>query len=229
MRLLRLLCAFCLMAAPAFAQTAFDEPCPEPTTDRSINICSVPDGATVHNAIYLRAKVRDSLPVQVQTCLQACPDWGTTPDATKNVRWSVGAIGGTNQVDRFELIIRARDSEGEFQKSTWVYGRSNDICGKDFTHTPSIYICDPWPNVNTTVTSPVRVAAEANDPVPLRQMAIYVDGTKYSAASSRDDKLITWVLLNPGQHRITVWAINQNSQTYSKTMYVNVASTPPSP
>jgi hypothetical protein len=219
-------CLFLVLLCPfltAQAQIVNDEPCPAPVQERSIHFCLPGDGSVVTPPFTVRAKVTDSRPVQVQFCINSCPEeWGAA-NWGKDIK-SVGT-GTFGPRGWQRLIVRARDDLGEFQRAIWANINNSDPPCTAGTQDNSITICAP--TENETVTSPVRVAAVATDNNFMEIMLLYVNGVKQDQVASRKSKFLgSWILLPQGRHRVTVWARNSQRETYKKTVNINVAPTP---
>jgi hypothetical protein len=83
------------------------------------------------------------------------------------------------------------------------------------TVSPSVTICSP--TNNSSVASPVKIAAGTTDTSTVYLMQIYVDGSKkYEVSGST---INTSVTMTAGTHRITVHAYSRANNIFKCTVY----------
>jgi len=90
---------------------------------------------------------------------------------------------------------------------------------------PSVNICTPADGA--TVTSPVRVTAQARSSQGVSFMQIYLDGVKVFQVSG--PTLDTSVAMAPGARRLTVQARDAAGVLFKQTIFVTVAESEPPP
>lgn len=231
------MCLFALaLAAPISAQQStseaviepvsstfpFSEPCPVPAQDRTINICTPPDGVFLTSPFLLRAKAADAaglhgIALYINGIFQGSAET-LPPDVTIRQFLSPGT---------YRITLQAKDSAGFFKKTVNISVSTASPCPPNATNR-TVRICSPAPN--ETVSSPVHISGVATDSADAHFSAsvattIYVDGQVASFANGQDGsgKVVnSWILLFPGQHRVTIQHHDQTGATFQKTEFINV-------
>ena len=88
------------------------------------------------------------------------------------------------------------------------------------TATPSVMICTP--TNEATVSSPVRIIADANSSGEVNLVQVWIDGVKKFQAASHD--VDTSLAIPVGRRRLTVQAKDTNGATFKQTIFINVVS-----
>ncbi|ABF41257.1 hypothetical protein Acid345_2256 [Candidatus Koribacter versatilis Ellin345] len=198
----------------------FYEPCPSPTTDRTINICTPPDGVDLTGHFLLRAKVADSAGLKGIALYQN----GTFVGSAESIPPDVSIFlfdGSPNETLR--LTLQAKDAQGYFQKTVTLHVTNAPPCTPSATDL-TMTICTPVTGEPTW--SPVHisgVATDSADQAGNQQVAttVYVDGV--NATYARATNVVnSWILMNPGKHRVTIQHHDQAGHTFQKTEYVTV-------
>lgn len=207
---------------PASSSFPFSEPCPVPAQDRTINICTPPDGVFITSPFLLRAKVADAaglhgIALYINGKFQGSAE-SIPPDVTIRFFLSQGT---------YRMTLQAKDSAGFFQKTISISVSGASPCLPNTTN-KTVRICSPAPN--EAVSSPVHISGVATDSADAPGSAsvatiIYVDGQPASFANGQGEtgKVVnSWILLFPGQHRVTIQHHDQTGATFQKTEFINV-------
>ncbi len=197
----------------------FYEPCPTPTVDRTINICTPPDGVVLTGNFLLRAKVADSAGLKGIALYQN----GVFVGSAESLPPDVSIFFFDNHPNEtLRLTLQAKDSQGYFQKTVTLHVSNAPPCTPSTTDM-TVTICSPVSSEPTT--SPVHISGVATDSAdePGNQRVatmVYIDGV--SDRYAQGDVINNWVLMNPGKHRITIQHHDQAGHTFQKTEYVTV-------
>lgn len=202
----------------------FFAPCPAPTTDRSIDICTPPDGVFLTSRFLLRAKVTDSLGLKGISLYVNGVFQGSAESIPPDVSIFFFSSPGT-----YRITLLAKDSQGYFKKTTTIAVSPQSPCSPS-TVNDTVRICSPAPN--ETVSSPAHISGVATDSAdasgsPNVSMTIYVDGqaaefTNGQYNNGPGNVINSWILLAPGTHRVTIQHHDQTGKVFSKTEYINV-------
>jgi hypothetical protein len=191
-----------------------ETPCSIPTTDQTINLCTLTEGKAVTSPVHVGYAINDQSGSPVYSLIYVdgvrYEIFNTGLNITKANNWLLLYPG------KHRVTIQAHPQGGIFYNKTvniTVTGPT-DVCKPDRTVDPSVTICSL--HDGQTVTSPVRVQANSANPVTFTQ--IYVDGALRFTARSKD--IDTSVTLTPGTHRLTVQAQDNVLGIYKKTIYV---------
>jgi hypothetical protein len=202
----------------------FFEPCPAPTADRSINICTPPDGVFLTSRFLLRAKVTDSFGLKGISLYVNGVFEGSAESIPPDV-----SIFFFNSPGTYRISLLAKDSQGYFKKTINIAVSPQSPCPASAVN-DTMRICSPAPN--ETVSSPVHISGVATDSAdaagsPKVSMTIYVDGqaaefTNGQYNNGPGNVINSWILLVPGTHRITIQHHDQTGRVFGKTETINV-------
>lgn len=197
-----------------FYATYEETPCSTPTTDQTINLCTLSEGQAVTSPVHVGYAINDQSGSPLYSFIYVdgvrYELFNTGLNIANASNWLL-MYPGTHRI-----TVQAHPQGGAFYSKTvniTVTGPT-DVCQPDRTVDPSVTICSLQDG--QTVTSPVRVQANAGAPVYLTQ--IYVDGALRFTARSKD--IETSITLSPGTHRLTVQAQDTQLGTFKKTIYV---------
>lgn len=198
-----------------------EPPCELKTAVPSVTICT-----PAKNATGLTSPVRITAAAKSNSSITGVKVYvdGTSVYATKSsiVDTSVAMAEGTHKV-----TVQAWDASGAvFRETIYVTAGTGggsgggEMCAAT-SPAPSVTVCSPTDGAN--VTSPVALAAAANDANTVTSMAVYVDGAKvYGASNTR--QISTSLTLANGNRRITVQYWNSVGEIHKKTVFVNVGN-----
>ncbi len=207
-------------AAGSFFKTFFasfeETPCDMPTTDQTINICTLTEGQSMMSPVHLGYAINDQSGSPLYSLIYVdgirYEIFNTGKNVNKTSQWLLLYPG------KHRITVQAHPQGGIFYQKTvniTVTGPT-DICKPDRSVDPGVTICSL--RDGQTVSSPVRVQANAGQAVRFTQ--IYIDGKLQFTDRSAD--IDTSLRLAPGTHRLTVQAQDVELNTFKKTIFITV-------
>lgn len=192
-----------------------ESPCSMPSTDQTINFCLPADGASTTSPVHIGYSINDQSGSPLYSLIYVdgvrYEIFNTGKNITQSSQWLQLYPG------KHRITIQAHPQGGTFYNKTiyvTVTGPTN-VCKPDRSTDPGVTICSL--HDGDTVSSPVRVQANAGTPVNLIQ--IYIDGK--ARFTDRGTDIDTSLSLDPGVHRLTVQA-KSNLDVIKKTIYITV-------
>ena len=199
------------------------EGCPVGTANRTITICTPPEGSSITNGHRIFWYVNDSLPYTLCLYLD-----GVKQDCDLQ---NVVAESGIDTVlfapgwHRYTFV--AFDSAGFFKSATNFKITTEAQCKKPATDR-QINICSPLSGAQ--VLSPTHISAVANSTSVAAKFTIaYVDGVQiarsHSALGLPANTISTFFPFAVGEHTLTIKVVDQNDHTFSKSIKFSVVAT----
>jgi hypothetical protein len=194
--------------------------CPIALADRTIAICTPPDGSSISNGHFIFAHVNDSLPYTLcwyidgvkQDCnLQFTPDGGYI--VLPSPGWH-----------RYTFV--AFDSAGVFKSATYFKITSEPQCKKPATDR-QINICSPISGAQ--VLSPTHISAVANSTsIAAKFTVAYIDDVEvarsYAQSNLPADTISAFFPLAVGEHTLKIKVVDQDNHTFSKSTAFSVVA-----
>lgn len=181
--------------------------CQLKTQDPSVTICT-PTAGNVPSPVHVVAGSTDSNQVNA---MQIYVDDTLVYQVLANTidTWIPLSVGN------HRMQVKGWDKNGPFYQNVNV--SQTPLCA--LSPGPSMNICTPGPAA--TVSTPIHLAAEANDTNPVTSTKLYLDGVAISSGTSAIyDKWLTSV--KPGNHVLKLQATDNQSNVFSSTLNITV-------
>ena len=183
--------------------------CTLSTQNPSVTICT-PTAGNVPSPVHVVAGSTDSNQV---TAMQIYVDDTLVYQVLTNSidTWIPLSVGN------HRMQVKGWDRNGAFYQNVNV--SQTPLCA--LSSPPSVNICTPGPGA--TVSTPIHFAAEANDPNPVTNMKLYLDGVVTSTGTSAI--FDNWITNMPaGAHVLKLQATDSQSNVFSRTISLTVTN-----
>src|SRR5579864_474300 len=179
------------------------------TLDPSVTICT-PTGGNVPSPVHVVAGSTDSNTVNA---MQIYVDDKLVYQVLTNSidTWIPLSVGN------HRMQVKGWDKNGAFYQNVNI--SQTPLCA--LSSPPSVKICTP--GAGAIVSTPIHLAAEANDANPVTSMKLYVDGI----ATSNGNSAIydNWITnLAAGSHVLKLQATDSQSNVFSSTINLTVTA-----
>ena len=177
------------------------------TLDPSVTICT-PTGGNVPSPVHVVAGSTDSNQVNA---MQIYVDDKLVYQVLSNTidTWIPLSVGN------HRMQVKGWDKNGAFYQNVKI--SQTPLCA--LSSPPSVNICTP--GASAIVSTPIHLAAEANDQNPVTSMKLYMDGKAISSGTSAIfDRWITSVAA--GSHVLKVQATDSLANVFSNTINLTV-------
>jgi hypothetical protein len=215
-----ILFALLFAGASAMAQSQFTQPCPDRTLpDRSVILCTPPQGALVPASYLVVGHITDSLSFTTELDFDGINIGGGPGESD-----IAGSVGSTIPGPHL-FTLKATDSQGTISTSVLVFTITTNAtpCAPSSTN-QTVTICTP--HDGDQESSPVELAAVTTDSNPLLATQVYVDGIKAAEGNGNDGGsnkyVLAHLLMQPGPHRVTFQALEQSGTVIRKTIHITV-------